>query len=75
MPVVQRFSNDELILVLGYREKDKWSTLVALEETLGDLSEDSVELRQIFQGAMKKLSLLTEDEFKALDIKGNAPFM
>lgn len=71
---MQRFSNDELILILGYREKDKWSTLVALEETLDDLGKDSDELRQIFQGAMKKLSLMTEDEFKALDIKGNIPF-
>lgn len=68
--MMQNFSADELTLLLGYREKDKWSTLAEMQRTLDIAGDLDPGIHGIFTGAMKKLSLLTDGEFEGLDWRG-----
>lgn len=62
------FSNDEMNLICIYDTGDRMGTMKALRDMRGELGDDEAELRRLTDSAIKKLSVITDEDYGKLEL-------
>lgn len=62
------FSNDEMNLMCIYDTGDRQGLITALSEMRKELGTDEVELRELTDSTLNKLTAITDEEYEKLEL-------